>query len=102
MISYFKDVSFICVTGIILFANKNATPDKKMANINNGCMNLTNGMPAALIAINSKLSPKFPKVMIDENNNANGNAVVNVVADTKPISCKMVRVSRPFPTRSSM
>jgi hypothetical protein len=39
---------------------------------------------------------------MDENNNASGNAVVNVVAETNPISCKMVSKSRPFPTRSSM
>jgi hypothetical protein len=102
MISYFNEVSFICVTGIILFANKNAMPDKKSVKINKGRMNLTNEMPAALMAINSKLSPKFPKVIMEENNNANGNAVVKVVADTKAMSCKMVNKSRPLPTRSSI
>jgi hypothetical protein len=86
----------------MLFANKKATPDKKMVNINNGRMNLIKGIPAALIAINSKLSPKFPKVMMDENNNANGNAVVKVVAETNPMSSKIVNKSNPLPTRSSM
>ena len=59
-------------------------------------------MPADLMATNSKLSPRFPKVMMDENNNANGNAVVKVVAETNPISSKMVNKSNPLPTRSSM
>ena len=59
-------------------------------------------MPAALIAINSKLSPKFPKVMMDENSKANGNAVVIVLTETNPINCKMVKMSKPLPTKSSM
>jgi hypothetical protein len=54
------------------------------------------------MAINSKLSPKFPKVMMEENNKANGNAVVKVLTDTSPINCRIVRKSKPLPTKSSM
>jgi hypothetical protein len=39
---------------------------------------------------------------MEENNKANGNAVVKVVADTKAMSSKMVNKSRPLPTRSSI
>jgi len=102
MISYFKEVNFICVTGIILFANKNAMPAKKMVKINKGRINRTKGIPAALIAINSKLSPILPKVIIEENNNASGRAVVMVLTETNPINSKIVKRSKPLPTKSSM
>ena len=59
-------------------------------------------MPAALIAMSSKLSPKFPNVMIDENSKAKGKAVVKVLAETKPINLIMVNVSNPLPTKSSI
>mgnify|MGYP006940268454 CR=1 FL=1 len=65
-------------------------------------MNLISGIPAAFMAMSSKLSPRLPKVMMEENNNAKGNAVVKVLTDTNPISCKMVRKSNPLPTKSSM
>jgi hypothetical protein len=54
------------------------------------------------MATSSKLSPKLPKVIMDENNNANGSAVVKVLTDTRPINSIMVRKSSPFPTKSSM
>jgi hypothetical protein len=102
MISYFKLVSFICVTGMILFANKKASPANKIANKNKGRINRVNGIPAAFMATNSKLSPKLPKVIMDENSNANGSAVVKVLTDTRPINSRMVIKSSPFPTKSSM
>ena len=95
-------VSFICVTGMILFANKKASPANKTANKNKGRINRVNGIPAALMATSSKLSPKLPKVIIDENNNANGSAVVKVLTDTRPINSTMVIKSSPFPTKSSI
>ena len=102
IISYFKLLSFICVTGMILLANKKAMPDKQIVKINKGRINRTSGIPAALMAINSKLSPKLPKVMMDEKSNAKGNAVVMVLTETNPMSSKMVKISKPFPTKSSM
>ena len=59
-------------------------------------------MPAALIAISSKLSPKFPNVMMEEKSKANGKAVVIVLTETNPINSKMVKISKPLPTKSSM
>ena len=102
MISYFKLVSFICVTGIILLENKKAMPAKKIVNINSGRIKRISGIPAALMAISSKLSPKFPKVMMEENNKAKGSAVVKVLTETNPTNSKMVNRSNPLPTKSSM
>ena len=102
MISYFKLVSFICVTGIILLENKKAIPAKKMVNKNSGRIKRISGIPAALMAMSSKLSPKFPKVMIEEKSKAKGRAVVKVLTETRPTNCKIVRRSKPLPTKSSM
>ena len=87
---------------MMLLANKNAMPARKIAKIKRGRIKRTNGIPADLIATNSKLSPRFPKVMIDENSNASGIAVVNMLTETRPTNFKMIKVSNPFPTRSSM
>ena len=54
------------------------------------------------MATSSKLSPKFPKVIMEENSKANGSAVVKVLTETRPINSKMVKRSSPFPTKSSM
>ena len=87
---------------MILLENKKAIPAKKIEKINKGRMNLIRGMPAALIAMSSKLSPKFPKVMMDEKSNAKGNAVVKVLTDTSPMSSRIVNKSNPLPTKSPM
>ena len=87
---------------MILLANKKATPERNRVNINKGRMNRTSGIPAALIAMSSKLSPRFPNVMMEENNNDKGRAVVKILTDTKPINCKIVHRSNPLPTKSSM
>ena len=65
-------------------------------------MKRISGIPADLMAMSSKLSPRFPNVMIDENSNANGMAVVNILIDTSPTNFKIMKVSNPFPTKSSM
>lgn len=54
------------------------------------------------MATSSKLSPRLPKVIMAENNSANGSAVVKVLTDTSPINSKIVKRSSPFPTKSSM
>jgi hypothetical protein len=102
MISYFNADNFNWVTGIILFANKNASPQINKVMINKGRMKRNKGIPAALMATNSKLSPKFPKVIIEENKSASGKAVGTQNKVTSPTNFKTVRISRPFPTRSSM
>lgn len=73
-----------------------------MAKIKSGRMKRISGMPADLMAMSSKLSPRFPNVMIEENSNANGMAVVNMLIDTSPTNFKIMKVSNPFPTKSSM
>ena len=65
-------------------------------------MKRTKGMPADLIAINSKLSPRFPNVIIEEKSNAKGMAVVNMLIDTRPTNFKIMNVSNPLPTKSSI
>ena len=102
MISYFNADNFFCVTGMMLFANKNARPLTKTAKINNGRINRSKGIPADLIAINSNLSPKLPKVMMEENSNDKGSAVGIQKSVTNPTSFKTVNKSNPLPTKSSM
>ena len=87
---------------MILFENKKATPAKNKAKMNSGRIKRIKGIPAALIATNSKLSPRLPNVMIEENNKANGSAVVKVVIETNPTNSKIVKRSNPLPTKSSM
>ena len=67
-----------------------------------GRIKRNNEMPADLIATSSKLSPKLPKVMIEEIRIASGRASGMAVAVTYIVSSKMLARSSPFPTRSSM
>lgn len=73
-----------------------------MAKINSGRIKRTKGIPADLMAMISKLSPRFPKVMIDEKSKAKGIAVVNMLIDTRPTNFKIMKVSNPLPTKSSI
>ncbi len=102
MISYLSADNFNCVTGIILFANKNAIPQTKKVNTNNGRMKRVKEMPAALMATNSNFSPRFPKVMIEEKSKARGNAMGTQNKATNPTNFKTVIKSNPFPTKSSI
>ena len=77
-------------------------PASKIAKIKSGRIKRTKGMPADLMAMSSKLSPRFPNVMIEEKSKAKGMAVVNMLIDTRPTNFKMMNVSNPFPTKSSM
>ena len=77
-------------------------PQRNKATMARGRMNLSRDMPADLMATNSKLSPKLPKVMMDEKSNANGSAVGTQNKVTNPTSFKTVRISSPLPTRSSI
>jgi len=88
--------------GIILFANKNAIPERKMVKTKTGRIKRINGIPAAFIATSSKLSPKFPKVIIEENNKERGNERVMVLMATSPTNCIIIKKSKPLPTKSSM
>ena len=54
------------------------------------------------MAINSNLSPKFPKVIMEENSNDRGSAVGIQKSVTNPTSFKTVNKSNPLPTKSSM
>jgi hypothetical protein len=59
-------------------------------------------IPADLIATNSKCSPIFPKVMIEEMRMAMGIAKINRDALAYQRKEQMVKKSRPLPTKSSM
>ena len=85
MISCFKVSNFNCATGIILLAHKKAKPLIKKVKINKGLINLNKGMPADLMATISKVSPRLPKVIIEEINNAKGSAKGTQVIATTPI-----------------
>lgn len=61
-------------TGMTLLLKLKARADRSTAMISNGRMNRSNPMPADFIATNSKVSPRFPNVMIDDSKTASGNA----------------------------
>jgi hypothetical protein len=72
------------------------------ATTNKGLMNRSNEIPADLIATNSKLSPRFPNVMIDDIKIDRGKANGIAVAVTYAVSFMILEISNPFPTKSSM
>ena len=71
-------------------------------NQTNGRINLSREIPADFIATSSKLSPKFPKVMMDEIRMAIGIARDESVALAYHTNLIMVIKGNPLPTRSSM
>ena len=67
-----------------------------------GRINLNSEIPEDLMATNSKLSLKFPKVIMDEIKMAIGIASINSDALAYQINCAIVIKSSPFPTKSSI
>ena len=65
-------------------------------------MNRNKDMPEDLIAINSKLSPKFPNVINEESKTANGKANGTNAALWYQINSRITPAPSPFPTKSSM
>lgn len=102
MMSYLRVLSFNAATGIMLFANKNEIPAISIDTKNSGCIKRSKGMPADLIATNSKLSPRLPKVIIDDNSKASGKASGTQLIATRPVKWANVPMSNPLPTRSSI
>ena len=58
-------------------------------------------MPAALIAVNSLLSPKLPKVISDDKSIANGNACGTSINPMYQKNCAMTSIDKPLPMSSS-
>jgi hypothetical protein len=83
-------------------AKRNVIPHNKMATNINGRINLSREIPADLMATSSKLSPRLPKVIIDEMRMAMGIARVSKEALAYHRNLPIVSRSRSFPTRSSM
>ena len=83
-------------------ANKNVIMQSNTVTHTNGRINLSNDMPADFIATSSKLSPRLPKVMIDEMRIAIGIARVESVALAYHTNFMIVINGNPLPTRSSM
>ena len=77
-------------------------PQINMLTINKGRIKRKREIPADLMATSSNLSPRFPKVIIDESKTASGNANGTRVAETYPINFPMVKKSKPLPTISSI
>ena len=77
-------------------------PQSKMATNINGRINLSREIPADLMATSSKLSPRLPKVIIDEIRIAMGIANVSREALAYHKHCPIVKRSRSLPTKSSM
>ena len=77
------------------------TPHNRTATHINGRIKRNKEIPEDLIATNSKLSPKFPKVIIEEIKIAMGMASVNKEALVYQRNFPIVKKSSPFPTKSS-
>lgn len=77
-------------------------PHSKIENKISGRIKRNKEMPEDLIATNSKLSPKLPKVMMEEIRIAIGIARINKEALAYHKNFPMVNKSRSFPTKSSM
>src|SRR5438046_3748787 len=75
---------------------------KTSATKNRGRINLNKEMPEDLMATNSKFSPSFPNVIIEDNKIAMGNASVTKVALAYTKNFPSVSASNPLPTRSSI
>jgi len=58
--------------------------------------------PAALAAISSYVSPRFPKVMIEESRIDKGKASGIILAEKKNISLEITSQPIPFPAKSSI
>ncbi len=61
---------------------RNANTDMQAATMSNGLMKRNSEIPADLIATNSKLSPRLPKVIIDDIKIDSGSAKGMAVAVT--------------------
>ena len=86
----------------MLLANKKEIPAIRTATIKSGLIKRSRGIPADLMATNSKLSPRLPKVMMEESSKARGKARGTQLTATSPVKCANVGRSSPFPTRSSI
>jgi hypothetical protein len=73
-----------------------------MVNTIKGLMNLCKETPADFMAVNSKCSPKLPKVMMEESRIAKGNAIGTNLAEAYKINSAIIVHSNPFPAKSSM
>lgn len=65
----------------------------------NACIN---EMPAALMAVSSELSPRFPNVMSEARSMANGKACGTSMSPMYQKNCAMTSIVRPLPIKSSM
>ena len=88
-------------TGRILLEKKKANTTQTKVKPVSGRMNLHKEIPPDLIAVSSKNSPKFPKVMRVANKMAKGNAIGTKETEAKAINFKIKIVSNPLPTKSS-
>ena len=58
-------------------------------------------IPADLMAVNSELSPRFPKVISEESNMAKGKACGTITRAIHQKNCASTSIVRPLPTSSS-
>jgi len=94
-------VNLSWATGITKFWIRNAVMQIKKLMNTKGRMNRSNEIPADLMATSSKLSPRLPKVIMEESKIAKGRARGMAVTVTKLVSLRILIRSRPLPTRSS-
>ena len=88
--------------GITLFAKKKLIKQRIIEKKTRGLIKRSREIPEDLIATSSKLSPRFPNVMIEEMSMAIGIASIKSEALAYHKNCPMVIKSKSFPTRSSI
>ena len=59
-------------------------------------------IPADLMAISSLCSARLPNVIMELSKTANGKAIGTKLADAYDNNSSIIRISNPFPTKSSM
>ena len=64
-------------------------------------MDCLSEMPAALIAVNSELSPRFPKAISEDNRMAKGKACGISINPMYQKNCASTSIDRPLPMSSS-
>ena len=85
----------------MLFWNTNDVAEIRQLTTTNELKVRVSEMPADLMAVSSELSPRFPKVMSDDNNMASGKACGTIINPIHQKNCASTSIVSPLPTSSS-
>ena len=92
---------FLLASGLMMFWKKNELMEMIMTIVTRERHACMSDMPAALIAVSSQLSPKFPNVINDERSIAKGNACGMSMRAMYQKNCAITSSDSPLPISSS-